>query len=102
MCIGKHQYARTLVCTVGDLKPGQKYRDPDGQTWLVTDLPAEAGYQDTLTVVVNVETGHTKQVANGIKLGYDREGRLYAGRYLNQQQGHDDADLVDLFADNQQ
>lgn len=124
MCIGKHQYARVEVCTVGNLKPGQKYRTPERETLMVINLGTRL---PGMTAVVNVETGIVgAPVPNTTKLGHDREGRLYAGRYLNRNQAwgdeervslaeclpapeavvlDDDADRVDLaelFAENQQ
>lgn len=66
---------KTLVCTVGDLKPGQQFRTQDGTTILVTNL----GW-------VEVETGRAIDVdLSNLNLGRDRAGRLYASRSLNPQ-----------------
>lgn len=69
------------VCKVGDLKPGQRFRDPDGNEFLIAD-----GF-----LIVNVATGAVVStldwVGNGyrkdVRLGTDRQGRLYASRFLN-------------------
>jgi hypothetical protein len=79
MCLASSHKVE-FVCAVGDLKPGQRYRDPDGNEFLITDgLPAF----DSFATVVNVATGEMKQVRTHIRLGYDRLGRLYAARRLN-------------------
>lgn len=73
---------KVQVCTVGDLLPGQRYRDPDGEEYLITD----GTYP-----VVNLRTGEVASTLDwigtgfrkDIKLGTDRAGRLYASRYLN-------------------
>lgn len=78
MCYENRDLNKVQVCTVGDLKPGDQYRTPDGKTLLVTDT--------TPNVVVDIETGATNQADPTTKLGRDRAGRLYASRFLNQPQ----------------
>lgn len=80
MCLN-HDIA--LECTVGDLVGGDKFRDPDGNTYLIAD--------DHL--IVNIETGaifstldwveSANTYRKDIKLGRDSQGRLYAARKLN-------------------
>src|SRR4051794_23659582 len=89
MCIRNRKV--TLVCTVANLAPGTQYRDPAGETWLMTDLPQTTDSRDLqhdvpegpMSTVVNLSTGHVTQVRSDIRLGYDRKGRLYAARRLN-------------------
>jgi hypothetical protein len=69
------------VCTVGDLRPGEQYRTPDGNTQMVLNLAAD---RDGFVRVADTQ-GQVTSVANSIKLGTDRQGRLYASRYLNPQ-----------------
>ena len=91
MCVGTHQYARTTVCQVGDLTPGQRYRDPEGNTWMVVQDFSD--YDDSATVA-NLRTGKLERVPNSINLGHDREGRFYAGRFINPVE--DDNEKVNL------
>lgn len=75
---------KTLVCTVGDLQPGQRYRDPEGNEYLIAEGD----------LIVNVATGAVTcrldwveaegRYRKDTKLGTDRAGRLYASRSLNQ------------------
>jgi hypothetical protein len=75
---------KVLVCQVGDLKPGDRYRTPDepgvslGVSLMVLDLPAVEGFS-----MVTDTNGRVSSVPNSTKLGRDRCGRLYASRYLN-------------------
>lgn len=71
---------KTLVCQVGDLKLGDQYRTPEGETRIMTD--GTTG-MDGYSLVVCLETGKVHNVNNSIKLGTDRRGRLYASRSLN-------------------
>jgi hypothetical protein len=74
MCLDS-TYKVEEVCTVGDLKSGQRYRTPDREEFLKTDsLP---------NMVVNVRTGEVIRPDLSTKLGYDQAGRLYAARRLN-------------------
>lgn len=71
---------KVVVCQVGDLKPGQQYRMPEGETRIMTD--GDAG-MDGYSLTVCLETGKVHNTNNSIKLGTDRRGRLYASRSLN-------------------
>lgn len=75
------------VCEVGDLVPGQTYRDPDGNTLMMLDLSPNTigGDITTDSAVVCLDNGRVLMVHNDIQLGYDQCGRLYAARRLNPQ-----------------
>lgn len=81
--------APTLICTVGDLKPGNTYHDPNGQTWMLTNLPAPQNVSPDSVMVVNVSWGSWRSMGTvtpvyaDVKLGQDERGRLYASTYLN-------------------
>ena len=78
------------VCKVGDLKPGDRFRDPDGHDFMVAEghlivrldngtvqfLPDRPRSRATLDWT---GSGYRKDT----RLGRDRRGRLYASRYLN-------------------
>jgi hypothetical protein len=72
---------KVQVCTVGDLKPGDKYRTPEGRTLMVTNLHilAQADEVDT----IDLDNGKITVAKKDTKLGTDRAGRLYASRSLN-------------------
>lgn len=70
---------KVLVCQVGDLKPGMRFRTPDGSEYMITD----AETVDGLTGVVKLANGQLDIERSDLKLGRDRRGRLYASRYLN-------------------
>src|SRR5687767_5436502 len=71
---------KVQVCTVGDLKPGDRFRDPEGNEFVVTHgLPNFGDFK----VTVNIDTGATYNATLDLRLGTDRKGRLYASRYLN-------------------
>lgn len=74
---------KVQVCTVGDLKPGDQYRTPDGGGVLVIDNENRRPESPMVDVVI-MNTGVLYAVAKNIRLGRDRAGRLYASRYLNQ------------------
>lgn len=80
MCISTERRKVALVCQVGDLVPGRRYRSPSGQTLMVLDDPSGL---DGTSEVVDLENGRTHSVANSTKLGYDRRGSLYASQGLN-------------------
>jgi hypothetical protein len=69
---------KELVCTVGDLRPGDRYRTPDGGERLLVSPPAA-----DVTRVVDLVTGELLNADPATKLGRDRVGRLYASRSLN-------------------
>lgn len=91
----------TFVCTVGDLKAGQTYHDPNGETWMVVDIKRSqlTGFDSTDVMVVNLgnaQGGYNPYGRNGdeyagkvvavygdVKLGHDHKGRLYASTFLN-------------------
>lgn len=73
---------KVLVCQVGDLMAGQRFRTPEAVEYMVLSLPADF---DSHTRVANIMTGTVANINNSVKLGRDRQGRLYASRYLNQQ-----------------
>lgn len=80
MCTEVERLAnRTQVCTVGDLTPGQNFRTQDGGSLMVVDLPPT---KEDRVYTVNTD-GHVGEVNANIKLGRDRQGRLYASRFLN-------------------
>ena len=100
MCYENRNLNKVLVCTVGDLYAGRQYRTPDGQTMLVTDAgnadsPGLEAICESLgegqTLVINLRTGEFDKVSNSVKLGKDREGRLYASRFLNGDPNQTDA-----------
>lgn len=87
-----------LVCTVGDLLPGAEYHDPNGETWMVLNLPRTA--EDTIVVNTGNRRGGNPNtfgnalnndelkglvtaVRSNLRLGYDRDGRFYASTFLN-------------------
>jgi len=71
---------KVLVCQVGDLDAGQRYRTPDGKTLMVlANLPEDHGS----SYVADLDSGEAFTVGNSTKLGRDRAGRLYASRSLN-------------------
>ncbi len=95
-----------LVCTLGDLKPGQQFHDPNGETWMVLAPMTpqdyrvqfeESGTQVRDTMVVNIGNGPTNPFgmkADELKglvtpmyastrLGHDHAGRLYSSTKLN-------------------
>src|SRR5947209_15490088 len=78
MCI-RTNTPPALVCTIGDLLPGTVYDLPNGDTFMVLDLPRSA---DSRTVV-NLRTGRITPVYSSTKLGFDQRGRLYASTFLN-------------------
>ncbi len=93
-------FARDVVAEVGNLPEGTRYRDPDGNTWMVT---SERGVNDV--TVVNIDSGKLLAVHIKTRLGHDRRGRLYAGRFLNSAKCDDAlllAKLGGIFAGNQQ
>lgn len=88
-------------CCVGDLKPGQEYHDPNGERWMVLDLPKVCPISGPNSVmVVNIGNagggynpygrqndeykGSVRQVYEDVKLGRDEKGRLYASTALNE------------------
>lgn len=75
MCFSMPKLTRQVefACTVGDLAPGRVYRDPEGRTYMVTDAGS----------VVRLDDGTLQAIDEALRLGYDREGRLYASRRLN-------------------
>ena len=73
---------KTLVCQVGDLKAGDRYRTPKGDTRLVMDQTARP-CADGLVRTVSLFNGMPIDVDPTTKLGRDRAGRLYASRSLN-------------------
>lgn len=75
-----HAHKVALNCQLADLRPGQRYRTPEGDTMMVTDAPA---LYDGVVIVVNLRTGQALPASNSLKLGYDRADRLYAARRLN-------------------
>ena len=81
--LSNHKVER--VCEVGDLVPGQTYRDPDGNTLMMIDLsPNELGGEvSTDSAVVCLDNGRVLKIRNDIQLGYDQRGRLYAAKRLN-------------------
>ena len=79
MCIPGFTGHKTQVCQVADLTPGQRYRTPNGEEYLVM---AER-YLDPLVTVVDLATGEVVGVDPSTKLGHDQAGRLYASRSLN-------------------
>ena len=76
---------KTQVCTVGDLKPGNRYRTPSGAEMMVADLhPMNMVPQIYQFVfVVDTATGILGRERPDTRLGTDRAGRLYASRALN-------------------
>lgn len=90
-----------LACQVGDLKPGQQFHDPNGETWMVLGMPDGLDNYDAEedTLVVNLGNGpgnrfgnaltnnefkgRVTPVRNNLKLGYDHKGTLYTSTYLN-------------------
>lgn len=83
-------------CCLGDVAIGTEFHTPDGETWLVTSIPAP----DTIDVVVvnigNARGSYNRFGRNGdelkgrvtpmradIKLGRDHKGMLYASTSLN-------------------
>ena len=94
----------TIACFLADLKPGQQFHDPNGETWMVIRVPDL--WQDTLPVVdpeedvlvVNIGNGATNPyglrndelkgtitpMRYDLKLGYDHKGRLYTSTLLNE------------------
>lgn len=79
MCESTFDGNKVEVCTAGDLKPGQQFRTPNGDTILVTD--GSGTLEEVATV--NVRTGRLATERADTRLGTDRRGRLYASRYLN-------------------
>lgn len=78
MCID-NDGNKVQVCTVADLKAGEKYRVPDGGERMIVTPPATDG----ATRVVDLATGELLGTDPATKLGTDRKGRLYASRFLN-------------------
>ena len=100
MCVPNFIGHKVLVCTVGDLKPGQRYRTPDGRTMMVTDYANIPGHVSTpRRLVVNIHNGRSETEDPTIKLGTDQRGRLYASRSLNPVQP--DAVIPGGYADQQ-
>ncbi len=95
MC-ARSQTPPPFICTVGELTPGQWFHDPNGETWMV--LGDQPRTNDS-TMVINTGNGNGKlnpfgmsndelkgkitPMYNSIRLGTDRDGRLYASTYLN-------------------
>ena len=71
---------KVQVCRVADLKPGDRYRTPDGGERMVVTPPATDGVKR----VVDLTTGELLGTDPETRLGTDRMGRLYASRTLNQ------------------
>lgn len=74
---------RVEVCRIGDLKPGDHFRTPEGRTWLVT---AHQQPNSEHQFCACIEDGRMDAIPDGVRLGRDRRGRLYASRYLNRPQ----------------
>lgn len=87
MCMSIGGGNKVEVCRVGDLKPGQRYRTPDGKTMVVLNETSLGLVGLTYTgegdLVMDQETGEVFEVPSSTKLGHDRRDRLYASRYLN-------------------
>lgn len=84
MCFSMPKLDRPVefACTVADLAPGRLYRDPDGKTFMVTSGVPGSSYDGSITVV-RLDDGVLIEIRSDLRLGYDREGRLYASRRLN-------------------
>jgi len=87
-----------FVCTVGELKVGQEFHTPDGETWMVISTYGIPSLTTDVMVVNlgNARGGYNRYGRNGdelkgqislyhgdVKLGHDHKGRLYASTYLN-------------------
>lgn len=81
MCFSTDHANRIEVCKLSDLEPGAQYRVPDGDSVLVTECLFDGPTDSVQTV--NIRTGRIAHVRGDTKLGRDRQGRLYASRYLN-------------------
>ena len=84
--------------TLTELKPGEWFHDPNGETWMVINLP---GFDRSLgdTMVANIGNGSGNNFGNALqndelkgkvtpmrgdtRLGYDHRQRLYASTFLN-------------------
>ena len=69
------------VCKIGDLKPGDRFRDPDGHDFMVAEghLIVRLDNGTVQSTLDWTGSGYRKDT----RLGRDRRGRLYASRYLN-------------------
>lgn len=95
----------SLACTLGDMQPGTQFHDPNGETWMVTNLQyseLRLPNEPTSVMVVNVGNGDRNRFGNALtnnefrglvtpmysdlKLGYDHRGRLYVSTALNEWQ----------------
>lgn len=86
MCKAR-QTPPAFECTVGDLQPGSLFHGPDGENFVVLDLPARMwrnDFNDTNDkMVVDTRYGRITPVHAAWRLGRDHNSILYASRALN-------------------